>query len=100
MAQHADTLHLAAVGSRTPHGPADPPWPADQLPPDLPGDPARPADPARAASPRRWCWGTWVTVISAVAWLAFVVAHALFSGRHWLWLLPDLAPPLVYVAVP
>ncbi|MEV4313746.1 endonuclease/exonuclease/phosphatase family protein [Actinocrispum sp. NPDC049592] len=36
----------------------------------------------------------------ALAWLVFVVLHRLFSGRFWLWLLPDLIPPVSYVAVP
>lgn len=34
------------------------------------------------------------------AWLAFVVLHRLLSGRFWLWLVPDLAPPAAYLAVP
>jgi len=36
----------------------------------------------------------------AVLWLAFVVLHRLLSGRHWLWLLPDLVPPVSYLGVP
>ncbi|MCW3840456.1 endonuclease/exonuclease/phosphatase family protein [Micromonospora yasonensis] len=36
----------------------------------------------------------------AGAWLAFVVAHRLLSGRWWLWLAPELIPPLAFVAVP
>ncbi|MGC4888897.1 endonuclease/exonuclease/phosphatase family protein [Micromonospora sp. DT227] len=34
------------------------------------------------------------------AWLLLVVAHRLFSGRWWLWLAPELIPPLAFVAVP
>ncbi|WP_432934440.1 endonuclease/exonuclease/phosphatase family protein [Microbispora sp. CA-135349] len=37
---------------------------------------------------------------AATAWLVFVVLHLLLSGRFWLWLVPDLVPPLVYLAVP
>lgn len=37
---------------------------------------------------------------AALAWALFVVLHALFSGRFWLWLLPDLLPPVAYLAVP
>ncbi|GGO10495.1 hypothetical protein GCM10010116_21070 [Microbispora rosea subsp. aerata] len=37
---------------------------------------------------------------AAAAWLLFVVLHLLLSGRFWLWLVPDLVPPLVYLAVP
>jgi endonuclease/exonuclease/phosphatase (EEP) superfamily protein YafD len=40
-----------------------------------------------------------LTGISA-AWFVFVLLHRLLSGRFWLWLLPDLVPPLVYLAVP
>jgi endonuclease/exonuclease/phosphatase (EEP) superfamily protein YafD len=36
----------------------------------------------------------------ASAWLAFVVLHRMLSGRYWLWLLPDLVPPVSYLAVP
>ncbi|GGL17917.1 hypothetical protein Sme01_55790 [Sphaerisporangium melleum] len=37
---------------------------------------------------------------AAGTWLAYVALQHLLSGRFWLWLLPDLAPPLVYLAVP
>ncbi|MFC4586672.1 endonuclease/exonuclease/phosphatase family protein [Sphaerisporangium corydalis] len=30
----------------------------------------------------------------------FVVLHHLLSGRFWLWLLPDLVPPVVYLVIP
>lgn len=36
----------------------------------------------------------------AVAWLLFVVAHRLLSGRVWWWILPDLTPPLLFAVVP
>ncbi|GAA3815629.1 endonuclease/exonuclease/phosphatase family protein [Sphaerisporangium flaviroseum] len=42
----------------------------------------------------------WLTLGAAVAWTAFVVLHHLLSGRFWLWLLPDLLPPVVYLAAP
>jgi endonuclease/exonuclease/phosphatase family metal-dependent hydrolase len=41
-----------------------------------------------------------VALIAAVAWTVFVLLHRLLSGRWWLWLLPDLLPPLAFVAVP
>lgn len=41
-----------------------------------------------------------VLVAAAAGSLAFAVAHRLLSGRFWLWLLPDLVPPLLYLAVP
>lgn len=43
--------------------------------------------------------GGTVTVLAG-AWLAFVVAHRLLSGRWWLWLAPELVPPLAYVVIP
>ncbi|MEU8272372.1 endonuclease/exonuclease/phosphatase family protein [Sphaerisporangium sp. NPDC049002] len=45
-------------------------------------------------------WRTRLVAGLTVAWLLFVVLQRLLSGRFWLWLLPDLAPPLVYVAGP
>lgn len=41
-----------------------------------------------------------VLVVLTVAWLVFVLARRVFSGRHWLWLLPDLLPPLCFLVVP
>lgn len=41
-----------------------------------------------------------VLVVLTVAWLVFVLARRVFSGRHWLWLLPDLLPPASYLVVP
>ena len=38
--------------------------------------------------------------VLAAGWLLFVALHRVLSGRHWLWLLPDLVPPVSYVAVP
>ncbi|MEU4831357.1 endonuclease/exonuclease/phosphatase family protein [Streptosporangium sp. NPDC023615] len=65
-----------------------------------------PEDTGRAASgdgaPRRPPLGAMIRLLlgAAAAWLLFVVLHHLLSGRFWLWLLPDLVPPLVYLAVP
>jgi endonuclease/exonuclease/phosphatase (EEP) superfamily protein YafD len=66
------------------------------------------ADPAdrQGARPRvtqRWTTrrtGTRGLGVVAVSWLGYVVAHLILSGRWWPMLLPDLAPPLVFVAVP
>jgi endonuclease/exonuclease/phosphatase (EEP) superfamily protein YafD len=33
-------------------------------------------------------------------WLAFCVLHLVLSGRWWMWLLPDIVPPPLFVAVP
>jgi endonuclease/exonuclease/phosphatase (EEP) superfamily protein YafD len=36
----------------------------------------------------------------AILWSAFLVAHLVLNGRWWGWLLPSLAPPPLFVAVP
>lgn len=45
-------------------------------------------------------WSARLIAGLALGWLAFVAAHRMLSGRWWVWLLPDLLPPLVFVAVP
>jgi hypothetical protein len=37
---------------------------------------------------------------AATAWLVFVVAHRVLSGRVWWWQVPELVPPLALAAVP
>lgn len=37
---------------------------------------------------------------AAGAWAVFLGAHLVCNGRWWLWLLPSLIPPPVFVAVP
>ncbi|MDH2427107.1 endonuclease/exonuclease/phosphatase family protein [Sphaerisporangium sp. TRM90804] len=49
---------------------------------------------------RRWCLGTRLVVTATVAWLLFLVAHLLASGRTSLWAPVDLIPPLLFLAVP
>jgi endonuclease/exonuclease/phosphatase (EEP) superfamily protein YafD len=49
---------------------------------------------------RQWCPATRVSVAAAGAWLAFTVLHRLFSGRLWLWSVPDLLPPITFLVVP
>jgi endonuclease/exonuclease/phosphatase (EEP) superfamily protein YafD len=41
-----------------------------------------------------------VLFVLVAGWLVFVALHRVLSGRHWLWLLPDLVPPVSYLAVP
>jgi len=36
----------------------------------------------------------------AILWSAFLAAHLVLNGRWWGWLLPSLAPPPLFVAVP
>ncbi|MEV0729306.1 endonuclease/exonuclease/phosphatase family protein [Polymorphospora sp. NPDC050346] len=53
--------------------------------------------PARRRRPRP---GALIALGAAGGWLAFVAAHRLLSGRAWWWNLPDLLPPLLFLAVP
>jgi endonuclease/exonuclease/phosphatase family metal-dependent hydrolase len=39
-------------------------------------------------------------LVAAAGWLGFVAAHALLTGRTWLWLVFAPLPPLAFVAVP
>ncbi|MEV0609403.1 endonuclease/exonuclease/phosphatase family protein [Polymorphospora rubra] len=57
-------------------------------------------DVAAAPPRRRRRWGARVAFGAAGAWLVFVAAHRLLSGRAWWWNLPDLLPPLLFVAAP
>lgn len=54
-------------------------------------------EPGVGGAPR---WRVRLVIGVTVAWLLFVVLHRVLSGRFWLWLLPDLVPPLVYLAGP
>ncbi|WP_405147527.1 endonuclease/exonuclease/phosphatase family protein [Sphaerisporangium sp. NBC_01403] len=54
----------------------------------------------RAVPPARWCLGTRLLVTATLAWAALLLVHALVSGRWWLWLVVELAPPVVVLVVP
>jgi endonuclease/exonuclease/phosphatase family metal-dependent hydrolase len=41
-----------------------------------------------------------LTVTAAAVWFGYVVVQLVLSGRWWFMVVPDLAPPLVFVAVP
>ncbi|GIH25185.1 hypothetical protein Aph01nite_34950 [Acrocarpospora phusangensis] len=45
-------------------------------------------------------WPSRSVLVAAAVWLLFVVLHRLLTGRFWLWLVPDMAPPLIYLVVP
>jgi len=64
------------------------------------GDPAGDERTSREAPRRPWCRGSRLLVGTACGWLAVVVLHLLLSGRWWAWALVDLAPPLLYAAIP
>lgn len=56
---------------------------------------------AREHRHARWRrWGSRLLVGLCVAWLVFVLAHRLLSGRVYWWGPFDVAPPLVFAAVP
>src|SRR3954447_7919949 len=62
--------------------------------------------PARSGTRTRWRsrkrWRLWTRIVLAVpmAWVVFVITHLLVSGRTALWAPVELAPPIVFVAVP
>ncbi len=78
-----------------PAGPAAEPGPGPAAEPS-----AEPAGGAAAAPGPRWCWVTRLVLAGTGGWLLFVLLHLAFSGRFWLWLLPDAAPPILYLAAP
>ena len=41
-----------------------------------------------------------LVVALSVAWLVFAALNVVLSGRWWLWLVPDLLPPLAFALVP
>ncbi|MFJ8581759.1 endonuclease/exonuclease/phosphatase family protein [Micromonospora sp. NPDC093277] len=63
-------------------------------------EPVQAAEDPIVPRPRPWRWITWLVQGAAGSWLGFVAAHRSLSGRVWWWNLPDLAPPLIFVAVP
>ncbi|MFE9201481.1 endonuclease/exonuclease/phosphatase family protein [Micromonospora sp. NPDC007230] len=62
--------------------------------------PAGTTEGAGAPRSRQRRWITLVVLGAAGSWLVFVAAHRVLSGRVWWWNLPDLAPPLLFLAVP
>ncbi|MFB6887758.1 endonuclease/exonuclease/phosphatase family protein [Kitasatospora sp. NPDC056327] len=42
----------------------------------------------------------WLTVGAAALWAVFLVLDLVANGRWWFWLIPTLAPPLLFLAVP
>ncbi|WP_214107655.1 endonuclease/exonuclease/phosphatase family protein [Acrocarpospora catenulata] len=54
----------------------------------------------RSPQARQRRWPGRLLLIACATWLTFVALHRLLTGRFWLWLLPDLVPPIFYVAAP
>lgn len=48
----------------------------------------------------RWCLGTRLLVTAALGWSVLLLAHLLLTGRWWLWLVFEAAPPPLFVLVP
>ncbi|MFF3645468.1 endonuclease/exonuclease/phosphatase family protein [Streptomyces sp. NPDC002564] len=64
-------------------------------------DPAAPGPGTRRDRPGRVRTAAARTVIAAtVLWGLYSLLNVALSGRWWLWLLPDLVPPVCFVAVP
>ncbi|MFF3242721.1 endonuclease/exonuclease/phosphatase family protein [Streptomyces sp. NPDC002870] len=70
--------------------------PSDTLTPP----PTGPEASSCAAAVRRWPPATRVLVTGTALWALFTILNFALSGRWWLWLVPDLAPPLLFLAVP
>ncbi len=47
-----------------------------------------------------WCLGTRLLVTATLIWLVLLTAHALLTGRWWLWLIAEAVPPVSLVLVP
>jgi endonuclease/exonuclease/phosphatase (EEP) superfamily protein YafD len=62
--------------------------------------PAAVREPAEEPSRRRWSWPTRLAVAAVALWALWVIVQRAASGRFWLLLLPDLIPPIAYLAVP
>ncbi|MGI5213950.1 endonuclease/exonuclease/phosphatase family protein [Plantactinospora sp. CA-290183] len=73
-------------------------------PATAPLDPAETATsgvPTGARRPwRDWSRRTRWLLVAAALWLGYTLVQPVLSGRWWLMQLPDLAPPLVFLAVP
>ena len=74
--------------------------PVDAAPPDERPDPVPVAD-GDDRTECRWSARLRRLMVAAVlAWLLFAVANLAVSGHFWLWAVPDLLPPLMFLAVP
>jgi endonuclease/exonuclease/phosphatase (EEP) superfamily protein YafD len=62
--------------------------PAVDIPPET--GPARP----------RWCRYTRLLLAAGTGWLVLLLLQDLLSGRWWAMMVPDLAPPVTFLAVP
>lgn len=58
------------------------------------------AAPGHRPGRARWCLGTRLLVAATLTWAVFLALHAVLSGRWWLWLVVELAPPILLVVVP
>ncbi|MFD7814951.1 endonuclease/exonuclease/phosphatase family protein [Streptomyces sp. NPDC059785] len=53
-----------------------------------------------AARRRRTTVVSWLLLAPTVLWALYSLLNFLLSGRWWLWLLPDLIPPVCFLLVP
>jgi endonuclease/exonuclease/phosphatase (EEP) superfamily protein YafD len=68
--------------------------------PDHAGADRATAGPVDVRAGRRWCLGTRLLVAASAAWVLFVCAHVLLTGRWWPWLIVESTPPVALVVVP
>jgi endonuclease/exonuclease/phosphatase (EEP) superfamily protein YafD len=47
-----------------------------------------------------WPWPERTALSCAIALVALVALHMLLSGRTWVWVMPDLMPPLLFLLLP
>ncbi|MGY0070352.1 endonuclease/exonuclease/phosphatase family protein [Streptomyces sp. QTS137] len=88
MTAHADPLRPAASAPTGTPGPATC---------DTPPGPPRPGPP-RSGRGRAAASGALVCLTAL--WALYSALNLLLGGRWWVWLIPDLVPPVCFVAVP
>lgn len=79
--------------------------PAKRVPADSPSLPSADEEPVgngprELAVTGRWSRGTRVLVAATAAWAVFLVVHILLTGSWWPWVMFEVMPPLIMVAVP
>lgn len=79
--------------------------PANKVPDASPSLPSADEEPVRNGPQEitvraRWCWGTRVLVAVTAVWAVFLVVHILLAGSWWPWVIVEVTPPLITMAVP
>lgn len=95
----------AAVGADTTTVTDVQPPPANATTPVDATTPAVDLPPGRSVQRGRWgrWWRRWLGrafLTGSALWLGYVLLHRALSGRVWWWLLAELTPPVLFLAVP